>query len=140
MGDRRHHWPPGRRVGPASPATKSSVYGTAEVILHSFGHPRIRAALAALPGDTDAFDPAALLDRGGTLYLVAPADDQRLFSPIFEALTNCVVREVERRSAHLGGPVDPRLLLILDEAANIAPLRRLDAIASAGAGQGIVLV
>ena len=38
------------------------------------------------------------------------------------------------------GPLDPPLLIVLDEAANIAPLRDLDTLASTAAGLGIQLV
>lgn len=120
--------------------TKSSIYTTAGAILSAFAHPSIRDAVQ-LSEPERVMDPARLLSEGGTLYLVAPATDQAEFRPVFEALVNAVVRAAERRSAESGGlPINPRLLLMLDEAANIAPLRRLGAIASAGAGQGIVLV
>jgi len=39
-----------------------------------------------------------------------------------------------------GRPLDPPLLLVLDEAANIAPLADLDALASTAAGHGVQLV
>lgn len=78
--------------------------------------------------------------RRSALYIVAPQADQELFTPIFESLVNVVVRVIERRSAPPGLPIDPPLLLMLDDAANCAPLRRLDKLASAGAGQGIILV
>ncbi len=45
-----------------------------------------------------------------------------------------------RRAAATGGPLDPPLLLLLDEAANIAPIPNLDEIASTGAGQGVQLL
>jgi len=119
--------------------TKGSVYGTAEVVLESFGHPAVRDALATAAGDPAAFDHTALPD-GGTLYLVAPATDQALFTPVFETLTNAVLREVERRAARGGLPLSPPLLLMLDEAANNAPLRRLDQVASQGANEGVIVV
>jgi type IV secretory pathway TraG/TraD family ATPase VirD4 len=123
--------------------TKASVFGTGETVLQPFSHPEVRAALT-IPrqqpaSDVEVFSPARLLDEGGTLYLVAPAHDQELFTPVFETLTNAILREVEQRSARNAGlPVDPPLLLCLDEAANCAPLRRLDRVASAGANQGII--
>jgi len=49
---------------------------------------------------------------------------------VFETLTNAVLRYVERRAASRGLPLSPPLLLMLDEAANNAPLRRLDQVAS----------
>lgn len=50
-----------------------------------------------------------------------------------------VIRAAQDRYARTGRPLDPPLLLMLDEAANIAPLRNLDTIAATGAGQGIQL-
>ena len=43
-------------------------------------------------------------------------------------------------TAETGTPLDPPLLLVLDECANIAPLRDLATLASTGAGQGIQLI
>ena len=51
-----------------------------------------------------------------------------------------LVAEVYERSARIGRPIDPPLLVVLDEAANIAPIPNLDEIASTGAGQGIQLL
>jgi type IV secretory pathway TraG/TraD family ATPase VirD4 len=119
--------------------TKGSVFGTAEVILYAFSHPEVRESLAT-SSSRDRFDVQRLLDAGGTLYIVAPSSDQDLFTPVFEALLNRVLRAVERRSAATGLPLDPSLLVMEDEAGNVAPLRRLDRIASSGANQGITLV
>ena len=120
--------------------TKASIFVTAQRILHVFAHPDVRDALHPVSGE-EPFDPDALLTTGGTLYVVAPAEEQELFTPVFETLVNAVVRAAERRSAAVGGlPISPRLLLMLEEAANCAPLRRLPSIASAGRGQGIQLV
>lgn len=118
--------------------TKGSVFGTAEVILYAFAHPEIRTALAS-SGTRPRFDPHQLLDGNGTLYVVAPAADQDLYTPVFEALFNSVIRAVEQRSAATGLPVSPDLLMMIDEAGNVAPLRRLDRLASSGANQGITL-
>lgn len=118
--------------------TKGSVYGTAETILESFGHPDVRDTLN-VAGDVDVLDHRALLD-GGTLYLVAPESEQSLFAPVFETLVNAVLRDVEQRASRTSLPLDPPLLLMLDEAANIAPLRNLDKVASKGANEGVVTV
>src|SRR5699024_889103 len=118
--------------------TKSNIATTAEQILDGFAHPEVREALSPTH-DSTTFTPQKLLDEGGTLYVVAPEEDQSLFTAVFEALINSVLREVSNRSAAAGGrPIDPRLLLMIDEAANVAPLRKLDKIASAGANQGIL--
>ena len=50
-----------------------------------------------------------------------------------------VHRAAQDRYAATGAPLDPPLLLMLDEAAHIAPIRDLATLAATGAGQGIVL-
>jgi type IV secretion system protein VirD4 len=51
-----------------------------------------------------------------------------------------LIAAVYESSAKTGQPIDPPLLIVLDEAANIAPLPDLDVLASSGAGQGIQLL
>ncbi len=81
-----------------------------------------------------------LLDGANTLYVVAPANDQRRLSGLFAALVSHIVAGAYERSAKTGRPIDPALLLALDEVANIAPLPNLDEIASTGPGQGVHLL
>jgi type IV secretion system protein VirD4 len=86
-----------------------------------------------------AINPATLPDRNGTLYLVAPAHARARLRPLFEALIMSVVREAQNR-AQAGKALDPGLLLQIDEAGNVAPLRDLPAIASTGRAQGLQVV
>ena len=51
-----------------------------------------------------------------------------------------VVEHVYDLVARTHRPLDPPLLIVLDEAANIAPLADLDALASTAAGHGVQLV
>jgi type IV secretion system protein VirD4 len=81
-----------------------------------------------------------LLSGANTLYLVAPASDQRRLSGLFAALVAHIVAGAYERSARTGRPIDPALLLALDEVCNIAPLPNLDEIASTGPGQGVHLL
>jgi type IV secretory pathway TraG/TraD family ATPase VirD4 len=117
---------------------KDSVYGTAEVLLRAFTSPSVRQA-TTVDADYDRIDVDRLLDGDNTLYLVAPEHEQHRLRPLFEALVQAVVRAAQDRYARTGKPLDPPLLLMLDEAANIAPLRNLDTLAATGAGQGIQL-
>lgn len=125
--------------------TRSSIYGTAWAVMESWAHPDIAAAVDTTAGEGGIFDVAKLVDgdpgRPGTLYMVAPAHDQELFTPVFETLTNAIVMEVEKTAARRDGvALDPPVLLMLDEAANIAPIRKLDQVASKSAGEGLVVV
>jgi type IV secretion system protein VirD4 len=111
---------------------RSSVYTTAETVLEPFGDG------GAPPGA--AIDPGALLDGDNTLYLCAPAHDQRRLRGLFTALVKAVVEEAFARSVRTGRPLSPPLLMVLDEAANIAPLAELDSLAATCAGHGVQLV
>ena len=123
--------------------TRGSVLGTAMAIFRGFGSPRVRDATSCTPGDTkQTLNIAELLRRNGTLYLVAPEYEQAALRPVFVALVQAVYRAAIDLSAGLldGAPLSPPLLLMLDEAGNIAPLHSLPKIASTGAGQGVTLM
>ena len=133
---------------------RSAVYTTAETVVEVFADPRVAACElrwpGACPGDLDdvgnvdgaggAVDPGRLLDESGTLYLCAPTHDQRRLRPAFATLVAQVVEAAYERSSRLGAPLDPPLLVVLDEAANVAPLAELDVLASTAAGHGVQLV
>lgn len=115
---------------------RSSIYTTAETILAAYADPRVMDA-ARRPD----VSPAALLDSGAhTLYLAGPAHEQRRLAPVFAALVEEVVAAAYELHNATGRPLDPPLLIVGDELANIAPIRSLPQIASTGAGQGIQLV
>jgi type IV secretion system protein VirD4 len=97
-------------------------------------------AIAAATIGERQIDPATLLSGENTLYLVAPAHEQRRLRGLFTALVADITAHAFGRSAATGQPIDPPLLLALDEAANIAPLPNLDEIASTGPGQGVQLL
>ncbi|HEV3213909.1 MAG TPA: type IV secretory system conjugative DNA transfer family protein [Acidimicrobiales bacterium] len=85
----------------------------------------------------DPVDPSALLSGSNTCYLSAPLHDQRRFRPMFAAL----VRQVLEAAAVRAGEGRPcRLLVLLDEAASIAPIDELDQVAATCQGQGVTLV
>jgi type IV secretory pathway TraG/TraD family ATPase VirD4 len=114
--------------------TRSSVYTTAETVLAPF------AARAEPAVPIRWFDPGDLLDGSHTVYLCAPAHDQRWLRGYFTALTKQVLSHAFARSTRSGQPLDPPLLVVLDEAAHIAPLAELDALAATCASHGVQLV
>lgn len=122
--------------------TRANVLATASNVLKPWAHPRVTNAVNVAAGDTtDVLHIDELLDSNGTLYLVAPASTQRMFNAVYETLVNAILTEVEKRYSRTGShPLSPPCLLMLDEAANIAPLRRLDMVASAMAGMGLIVV
>ncbi len=118
---------------------RSGVYSTAETVLDAFAEPVPSAGETAAAGGMP-IDPVVLLDGCNTLYLCAPAHEQRRLRPLFTALATEVLDAAFARAARRGRPLDPPLLVVLDEAANVAPLAELDALASTAAGHGVQLV
>jgi type IV secretion system protein VirD4 len=117
--------------------TRSSVYTTAETVLAPFAQSAGAApGLGAGPG----FEPRHLFDGPHTLYLCAPAHDQRRLRGYFCALTHQVLSHAFARATRAGRPLDPPLLVVLDEAAHIAPLVELDGLAATCASHGIQLM
>ncbi|MDA8046433.1 MAG: type IV secretory system conjugative DNA transfer family protein [Actinomycetota bacterium] len=114
---------------------RSSVTTTLETVLAPFADPLVARATAA----TD-IDLPALLSGSGTLYLCGPSHEQARVQGLFAALVSTVIATAVSEVGRSGRPLEPPLLVVLDEAANIAPIRDLDTLASTAAGLGIQLV
>jgi type IV secretion system protein VirD4 len=115
---------------------RSSIYTTAESVLEAYADPGVLVH----SGRSD-IQPARLLDGGRhTIYLAAPAREQQRLRPVFVALLQELLDGAYAAAGRRGEPVDPPLLIVLDEVANIAPLPDLDVIVSTAASHGIQLV
>jgi type IV secretion system protein VirD4 len=115
---------------------RDSLYATAEEVLHVYGNERVAAWTEGHNLDVDYF-----LQGEHTIYLYAPAHQQRLLRPLFETITQQVVAAAQERAARSpDGMLNPRLGLFLDEAGNCAALSELDVLATTARGQGIQLV
>src|SRR6266545_4963647 len=115
---------------------KGNVVGTAEVILDVYNDPAV-----ARSAETSRIDPSALLKGDNTLYLYAPEHEQERLRPLFEALMQEVMRvAVEQAATWSGGQLPSPFLVLLDEAAHIAPLRNLAKLANTVAAANIQLV
>ena len=116
--------------------TRGSVYGTAETVLDVYADPRVAAS-----ADGDEIDLDLLLAGDHTLYVYAPAHQQRRLRPLLVALLSAVVRRAQELAAEQpGGLLDPRLLCCFDEAGNLAAIPDLPELATTGRGQGIQLL
>jgi type IV secretion system protein VirD4 len=114
--------------------TRSSVYATAQTVVWPWADPGVAAASRGKSLSLDW-----LLGGPNTLYLCAPIEDQERLSPAFGGLLNDLVKQVFLRVAATGRPLDPPLLIVIDEAGN-TPLRSLPQLASTLAGLGVLLV
>jgi type IV secretion system protein VirD4 len=114
-----------------------SIASTARSSLSLWTDERVAAATMSTP---DAIDLDRLLVERATLYLVAPAEEAERCRPLFSALLMSLLRRATSRARALGGVLEPRLLIALDEAANFARIPNLAGYASSGPGQGIQLL
>jgi type IV secretion system protein VirD4 len=122
---------------------KDSIYGTAQVLLDVYKYPAVAETASGCDIDREAFlrgyDSAGrAIDN--TVFVFAPEHRQDQLRPLFEAFICWLIRAAEDRYAATGAALDPPLLVMLDEAANIAPLRKLGTYASSLASQGVQLV
>jgi type IV secretion system protein VirD4 len=116
---------------------RSSIYTTVETVLEPFAG----TGMGADPSSSgNMVDPGCLVHGSNTLYLCAPAHDQRRLTPLFVSMVRQIVEYVYDLVACSRRPLHPPLLMVLDEAANIAPLSDLDALAATAAAHGLQLV
>ncbi len=114
---------------------RSSIYTTVETVLEPFTS---KAEGTDVP--VALLEPATVLAGANTLYLCAPTYEQGRLTPLFASVVRDLLAHVYDRVGRTGRPLDPPLLVVLDEAANLAPLPDLDALASTAAGHGVQLV
>jgi hypothetical protein len=123
----------------AEPKQRDSVWAGVRRAVDSLADPRVLDTCS--PGPGEAFDPASFLAASGALYLVGTSGTQLSVAPLVTALVEDLVDAARRTAATcLGGRLDPPLLLLLDEAANIAPLPSLPNLLADGGGSGITTV
>jgi type IV secretion system protein VirD4 len=122
---------------------KDSIYGTAQVLLDVYKYPAVAETASGCDIDREAFlrgYDSAGQPVDNTVFVFAPEHRQDQLRPLFEAFICWLIRGAEDRYAATGTALDPPLLVMLDEAANIAPLRKLGTYASSLASQGVQLV
>jgi type IV secretion system protein VirD4 len=115
---------------------RTPVYASVLQVLGVYADPSLRSSAVAPPLSAER-----LLDGpANTAYVVVPAHEQRRLGPLVAALVQDVVGLAYERSRDRSAPLDPALLLVLDDAANSAPLPQLDALAATAAGHGVQLL
>jgi type IV secretion system protein VirD4 len=122
---------------------RDSIYGTAQVLLDVYRYPAVVDMATGCDIDRHQFlrgfnDDGTPADH--TVFVYSPEHRQDQLRPLIEAFVSWLIRGLEDRYALTGLALDPPLLLMLDEAGNIAPLRRLGTYASSLASQGCQLV
>lgn len=101
------------------PETRGSVYFTARAGMSSLRDRNITRWITPQAG-LDEFRPDMFMASNQTLYLMSKnVKGGTSAAAIISALTNEVRVAAERRGERLGGRLDPPLVLVLDEVANI---------------------
>ena len=123
----------------ADPRQRDSVWAGVRRAVDSLADPRVLATCS--PTEAEAFDPATFLTEQGSLYLLGATGTQLSVAPLITALLEDLLDTARTLAADQpGGRLDPPLLLLLDEAANIAPIPSLPNLLSDGGGTGITTV
>ena len=116
--------------------TLANIFSTARLIVAAYLDPNVSAA-----AETTDFTPAAFFDgRPNTLYLVAPPANQDRLRVVFNMVIKQFIDAAYAWVLTNGRSLDRKVLAILDELANIAPINNLGGIASTIASQGMQLV
>jgi type IV secretion system protein VirD4 len=125
--------------------TRSSIYATAQTVIWPWTDPGVAASARPPRGKgrrgrgSAGVDLPWLLSGPNTVYLCSPIEDQRRLAPAFGGLLNDLINQAYRHVAATGRPLDPPLLVVIDEAGN-TPMRSLPEYASTLAGIGVLLV
>jgi type IV secretion system protein VirD4 len=115
---------------------RSQVYAQVLGVIAAYTDPTVKEASAGT-----RFTAERLLDGvANTAYVSLPAHEQRRLGPLTAALVQDVVELAFERSRNRGAPMDPALLVVLDDAASSAALPQLDLYAASAAGYGVQLV
>ena len=115
---------------------RSQVYAQVLGVIAAYTDPTVKEASVGT-----RFTAERLLDGlANTAYVSLPAHEQRRLGPLTVALVQDVIELAFERSRNRGAPIDPALLVVLDDAASSAALPQLDMYAASAGGHGVQLV
>lgn len=119
------------------PETRDGVYQTARTAATCLSDPQIMTWVTKPDRRIDRLDVTAFPTSRDTLYLLSK-DGAGAAAPLVAGLTDQVLREAVRTAEIQGGRLDPVLLAVLDEAANICKISDLPQLYSHFGSRGIV--
>ncbi|HEX8133672.1 MAG TPA: type IV secretory system conjugative DNA transfer family protein, partial [Actinomycetes bacterium] len=115
---------------------RSQVYAGVLGAIAAYTDPSVKEASVAT-----RFTAERLLDGiANTAYVCLPAHEQRRLGPLEVALVQDVIELAFDRSRNRSAPIDPALLVVIDDAANAAALPQLDVYAANAGGHGVQLL
>lgn len=120
-------------VGRRDERNRETTVMSALNLLRAYRHPQVVATAK------DEISPRALLDGGAnTVYVIAAGHEQEALRPVILALVSAVYQYAISLARRYGA-LQPRLWMLMDEAANIAPVRQLAAWLSQCGDHGITI-
>jgi type IV secretion system protein VirD4 len=123
----------------ADPRQRDSVWAGVRRAVDSLADPRVLDTCS--PPPADAVDLAEFITAGGTVYLLGTTGAQLSVAPLVTALVEALVDTARTLAAATAtGTLHPPLTVLLDEAANIAPIPSLPQLLADGGGCGITTV
>jgi type IV secretion system protein VirD4 len=115
---------------------RSQVYAQVLGVIAAYTDPTVKEASVGT-----RFTAERLLEgQANTAYVSLPAHEQRRLGPLTVALVQDVIELAFERSRNRSAPIDPALLVVLDDAASSAALPQLDVYAASAGGYGVQLV
>jgi type IV secretion system protein VirD4 len=115
---------------------RSQAYAQVLAVIAAYTDPTVKEASVGT-----RFTAERLLDGlANTAYVSLPAHEQRRLGPLTVALVQDVIELAFERSRNRGAPIDPALLVVLDDAASSAALPQLDMYAASAGNHGVQLV
>jgi type IV secretory pathway TraG/TraD family ATPase VirD4 len=122
-----------------APETRDGIYQTARTAATCLHDDEIMAWVTP-PGSRRLveFDPAWFALTRDVLYLLT--ESRAAASPLIAGLTDAAMRAGRRRAEQAGGRLDPPMVLVLDECANICRIADLPDLYSHLGGRGMVPV
>jgi type IV secretory pathway TraG/TraD family ATPase VirD4 len=120
-------------VGRRDERNRETTVMSALNLLRAYRYPQVAACAN---GD---LTPERFLDsKANTIYVVAAEHDQEALRPVILALLSAIYQAAIVKARQYGA-LDPRLFILMDEAANIAPVRNLPSLLSQCGDHGIVI-
>lgn len=127
----------GRRNG--APETRDGIYETARTAAQCLRDASIMAWVTPPARPLPGFDPDAFAVSADALYLLSK-DGAGAAAPLVAALTDRVMRAAVSAAERRGGRLDPPMVVVLDEAANICRIADLPDLYSHLGSRGVVPV
>lgn len=126
----------GRQNG--APETRDGIYETARTAAQCLRDPHIMSWVAADPG-TEEFVTDDFISTRDTLYLLSK-DGAGAASPLVAALADRVMSVATHAAERAGGRLDPPMVVVLDEAANVCRIADLPELYSHLGSRGVLPV